>query len=139
VELLKTNDDPVRWEYPLGFDYNSEQQRFLQFAAAFSEALNIKPKIETGVCIQDASFHSQLLFPVGLSRFHSLRFSNFGPFITINDDEDLPDEMKSTILKLADRFGYTYIPYQYLDTDYTGSNPGVTGIDWWWIRYFDYV
>ncbi|MBB3210689.1 hypothetical protein FHS27_006537 [Rhodopirellula rubra] len=139
MELLKINDDPERWEYPLGFDYESEQERFLQFATAFFAALNISPMIETGACIQDASFHSQLIFPVGLVRYHSLRFSNFGSFITINDDEGVPDEILSTILELADRFEYTYIPYQYLDADYTGSNLGVTGIDSWWIRYFDYV
>jgi len=139
LELLKIHDDPEHWEYPLGFDYNAEQKRFLQFAGAFSAALNLNPKIETGSCIQDASFHSQLIFSVGLAKFHSLRFSNFGSFITINDGEDLPEEMLATTLQLADEFGYTYIPYRYLDADYTGSNPGVTGIDSWWIRYFDYV
>jgi hypothetical protein len=139
VELLKINDDPERWECPLGFDYNLERQRFLQFAAAFSDALSISPKIETGVCIQDASFHSQLIFPVGLATYHSLRFSNFGSFVTINDDENVPDDMLSTTLELAVRFGYTYIPHKYLSTVYTGSNPGVTGIDSWWMRYFDYV
>ncbi|HBE71074.1 MAG TPA: hypothetical protein DDW52_23250 [Planctomycetaceae bacterium] len=139
VDCLETNDDPERWEYPLGFDYQAEQRRFHEFAAAFSAAFSITSKIETGACIQDASFHSQLIFSVGLARSHSLRFSNFGSFVTVNDDEDVPNKMLSTILKLADQFGYIYIPYRYLDADYTGSNPGVTGIDSWWVRYFDYV
>ena len=133
------HDDPEHWEYPLGFDYIAEQNRFLEFAEAFSDSLNLNPKIETGTCIQDASFHSQLIFPVGLDRFHALRFSNFGSFVTINDDEGVPDEMLAKINRLAEEFRYTYIPYRFLDADYTGANPGVTGIDSWWVRYFDYV
>ena len=139
TELLERNDDPERWEYPLGFDYKAEQTRFLEFAAAFASDLKLNPKIETGLCIQDASFHSQMIFPVGLATFHSLRFSNFASLITINDDEDLPEEMLATTLRLADEFAYSYVPYRYLDADYTGVNPGVTGIDSWWVRYFDYV
>lgn len=139
MALLNEYDDPVLWEYPAGFDYRFEQDRFQNFAREFSIALNLTPKIETGICIQDASFHSQLIFPVGLARFHLLRFSNFGSFLTINDDEDLPDEIFATILRLAKEFKYTYIPYRYLDANYNGANPGVTGIDSWWVRYFDYV
>ncbi len=139
TELLKNHDDPKYWEYPPGFDYKAQQKRFLKFASAFAAATGLNPKIETGPCIQDASFHSQIIFMVGLARFHSLRFSNFGSFITINDDEDVPEEILSATLKLADEFQYTYVPCQYLDAEYTGANPGVTGIDSWWIRYFDYV
>jgi len=139
LSLLKEHDDPVYWEHPPGFDYRIEQERLLSFVDEFAKALKITPKVETGICIQDASFHSQIIFAVGFARFHSLRFSNFGSFITISDDEDVPDEMLVSIKQLAENYGYTYIPCQLLDANYTGNNPGVTGIDTWWIRFFDYV
>ncbi|MCA9108285.1 MAG: hypothetical protein KDA83_22975, partial [Planctomycetales bacterium] len=69
--MLELHDDPVNWEYPPGFDYDAEQKRFLEYANAFGTTLHLNPKAETGICIQDASFHSQLMFAVDGGRTHA--------------------------------------------------------------------
>ena len=76
-EMLELHDDPVNWEYPRGFDYDAEQERFMDFAGAFRAALQLDAKTETGICIQDASFHSQLIFAVDDGRSPSHRTRPF--------------------------------------------------------------
>lgn len=41
---------------------------------------------------------------MSLTLLHKTANSNFGSFITINDDEDVPDEMLATIIRLASEF-----------------------------------
>jgi len=138
-ELLQRHDDPKRWEYPKVFDYKGSNVYFLAFASSLNEEFGTHLKAETGSDIQDASFHSQIYFSVGLERFHLIRFSNFGDMVAVNDDSEMPDEILERIKKLLTQHKYNFVPCSHLDVPYTGSNPGVTGIDSWWIRYFDWV
>jgi hypothetical protein len=138
-QLLREYDDSTHWEYPPSFDYRAATIRFKKFADELSATLGVPLTTETGSYIQDASFHSQLLVPLAGGRNTLIRFSNFGNMVTISEDEPAPEEMLSTIKRLFDRYGYVYVPASVLEQPYRGSNPGVTGIDTWWIRYFDWV
>ena len=138
-KILIRHDDPERWEYPDAFDYASANARFLLFASALDKEFGTHFKTETGNHIQDASFHSQIYFSVGLARFYLIRFSNFGDMVAINDDLEIPVEVLSRVKKLFVEHKYSFISCEELETSYTGANPGVTGIDSWWTRYFDWV
>jgi hypothetical protein len=134
IELLKRNDDPDRWETPLGFDYGRESQDAQNFVNELQEKLHREIKFESGSHIQDASFHSQILFGQD-----SLRFSSFGRFAAFSPDAELPEEDCQIIKGLLEKRGYVLVPTRLLETKYTGKNPGVTGIRTWWIRFFDWV
>jgi len=101
--------------------------------------LGVAPRAETGVHIQDASFHSQMFLPLPGDRHALIRFSNFGDMATVSDDEPVPEPTMAVVRELLARHGHVYVPAAVLAQPYTGSNPGVTGIDTWWIRYFDWV
>jgi hypothetical protein len=139
LELLWRHDHPTHWEYPPGFDYRAATERFARFVEELSAKLGVAPRVETGVHIQDASFHSQVFLPLPGGRFALIRFSNFGDMATVSDDEPVPDSTMAEVLELLAKHGYVYVPAAVLAGTYTGSNPGVTGIDTWWIRYFDWV
>ncbi len=139
AKLLARHDHPTQWEYPPGFDYNAATSRFAEFVAGLSEVLGSAPLAETGVHIQDASFHSQVFLPLPGGRHGLIRFSNFGDMATVSDDEPVPEPTMALVTELLPRHGYTYVPAGVLHAPYTGSNPGVTGISSWWIRYFDWV
>lgn len=139
LELLRRYDHPTHWEHPPGFDYRQAEVRFARFVEDLSAASGVAPRVETGVHIQDASFHSQAFLPLADGRFALIRFSNFGDMVTVGDDEPIPEPTMHVIRELFSRHGYVYVPAVVLAEPYTGSNPGVTGIDTWWIRYFDWV
>jgi hypothetical protein len=134
IAFLQQHDDPVRWEYPEGFDYSAAVSRFREFVAKINRVLGTRFKTETESHIQDASFHSQ----VDLGGVW-LRFSNFGDMVAVTDDSFAdPDTLRIVRAHLSDHC-YRFMPNSVLDQPYTGSNLGVTGIDTWWIRYFDWV
>jgi hypothetical protein len=129
--LLLQHDDPTRWEYPPGFDYAAASAKFAQFTAELAGELGITLKAETGLHIQDASFHSQLYLPLPGDRYVLIRFSNFGDMATVSDDEAVPKALTELVAKLLARHAYTYVPAAVLHQRYTGINPGVTGISSW--------
>ncbi|CAN5697358.1 hypothetical protein BH10CYA1_BH10CYA1_04970 [soil metagenome] len=139
-QILSKYDDTVFWEYPQGFNYAAETRKFENFAKALSTQLKTPVKTESGTHIQDASFHSQIVLPDVDGVEISIRMSNFGNFVSIYqlDYAPVPGD-QSALIEMFDRWGYTYIPIEVLEQPYTGINPGVTGIDTWWIRYFDWV
>jgi hypothetical protein len=139
LKLLQRHDHPTKWEYPPGFDYRSAVDRFARFVEDLSASLGTAPRVETGSHIQDASFHSQIYLPLSDDRFALIRFSNFGDMVTVSDDEPVPEATMRVVQELFSRHKYVYIPARLLSEPYTGSNPGVTGIASWWIRYFDWV
>lgn len=139
LDLLRQHDDPRRWEYPVGFDYDAATRRFAEFSNALAASLNVPLKSESGSYIQDASFHSQIYVPLDSGRNTLIRFSNFGDMAAVSEDGPVPKEMMRGIIELLEKHGYVYIPARVLDQPYTGANPGVTGIRNWWIRYFDWV
>jgi hypothetical protein len=139
LNLLRQHDDPRRWEYPTGFDYDAATRRFAKFTEALSALLKVTLKSESGSYIQDASFHSQIYVPLDSERYTLIRFSNFGNMATVSEDEPVSEELMRAIVELLEKHGYVYVPAAVLDQPYTGENPGVTGIRTWWIRYFDWV
>ncbi|REK10777.1 MAG: hypothetical protein DWQ37_15140 [Planctomycetota bacterium] len=139
IGLLEQYDDPQRWDYPEGFDYDAASMRFADFVDALSDALGQALKTESGSCIQDASFHSQIYLPLDKQRFALIVFSNFGDMVTFSEDEPIPVDLKETVMNLLKRHEYVYVPSSVLERPYTGKNPGVTGIRDWWTRYFDWV
>lgn len=139
LELLRRHDHPTHWEYPPGFDYRTATERFARFVEELSARLGVALRAETGSHIQDASFHSQVFVPLPRDRHALIRFSNFGDMATISDDEPVPEPTMAAVVELLGKQGYVYVPAEVLAEPYTGSNPGVTGIRTWWIRYFDWV
>jgi hypothetical protein len=67
IETLKKHDDPVNWEYPIGFDYEKEQKSFFEAKNRLQSVLRKKLEFETGSDIQDASYHSAILLDL---KFH---------------------------------------------------------------------
>jgi len=139
TDLLRRYDDPVRWEYPAGFDHAQAVQRFQRFAKELAQLWGKQVKNETEVEIQDASFHSQILIPVRDGEFVVARFSNFGDMATFAEEVVVPDDLRQVLLALFDKHGYVYVEADILNQQYSGSNPGVTGIRDWWTRYFDWL
>jgi hypothetical protein len=136
-ETLKTfvkYDDPVNWEYPLNFNHKKEIADFKEFLSKIEVNLKEKINYETEYHIQDASFHSQIYLSGG-----SLRFSNFGRMVTFTIDHEVSQDITVLVKKLCSELGYLFIESELTEIRYTGNNSGVTGIDSWWIRYFDYV
>src|SRR5687768_6570902 len=138
-DLLRRFDDPVRWEYPAGFDDAGAAQRFRRFAEELASVWDKPLTIETESHIQDASFHSQIMVPVRDGESVLVRFSNFGDMATFAEEVAIPDDLRQALLELFEKHGYVYVPAHVLETPYSGGNPGVTGIRDWWIRYFDWV
>ena len=134
LELFHKYNDPRRWEYPEKYDYLGAISQFSRFVKALDVATGHPHKVETGSHIQDASFHSEVYINTGW-----LRFSNFGNMVSITPDHEVDSATVTTILRLCQEMGYTFIPTEFTELPYTGTNPGVTGIRNWWIRYFDYV
>ncbi|MFG0285341.1 MAG: hypothetical protein ACF8R7_13055 [Phycisphaerales bacterium JB039] len=139
LELLRRHDDPVLWEYPEGFDHTRAVLRFRRFAEHLESRWEKPIRTETEIEIQDASFHSQIFVSVSHGGRVVIRFSNFGDMATFEEEAAVPDDLRETLLSLFEHHGYVYVPYDVLTEPYTGSNPGVTGIRDWWIRYFDWV
>lgn len=141
-ELLEQHDDPKYWEYPGGIPRHAQagsDLRFQQFVKLLEDSLGKTWPIETGIQIQDASFHSQILFDAPDTHSGGLRFSNFGNMIAFTPDHELPTSLKEAVVAVAEQLGYVLVPSDVLEEDYTGRNPGVSGIATWWIRYFDWV
>lgn len=139
AKLFALYDHPTHWEYPPGFDYETANARFLKFVEALSKSLGYEVQKETGAHIQDASFHSQVLFPVQRDRQPTIRFSNFGDMASVSFGELLPKETTDIVDRLLKEHGYINVPSEELDLPYSGDNPGVTGIETWGIRYFSWV
>ena len=83
--------------------------------------------------IEDASYFAGLY-----STTVSIRFSCFGKLFSIFDLTNVDPAFASRIVEFISKHGYTYVPAEVLDTEYTGSNPHLKGTTWW-VRYFDYL
>jgi hypothetical protein len=113
--LLKEHDDPVNWEWPDGFDYKQATAKFAAFVELLGVEFDAKLTPETGVQIQDASFHSQVFVsPAGSDRF-VIRFSNFGEMVAIHDDANVDSEVFKKLVKMFADHGYNYIPSDVLN------------------------
>ncbi|MCC6820905.1 MAG: hypothetical protein V9H26_10925 [Verrucomicrobiota bacterium] len=138
LEILKSFDDSEHAEYPVGFVHEAAWSKFEKLA---QEVCPQYPgsEFETGLRIQDASFHGQIMLKVrgGIA---VIRASNFGNLITILDEDSLLENLSMTRLKrIFEKFGYTFVPSEILELDYTGKNGGVNGFRSWRLRFFDYT
>ena len=160
IKIFEANDDPINWEYPKDYEYDKSIKKFKEFVNEIQVKFKEIIEFETESHIQDASYHSELYLPSSVLSVPSvetrkqnimgkerdvqlrhgvIRFSNFGNMVTIYEEEDIKKEYLDYIFTLFDKYGYIYINSKYLNEKYTGKNPGVTGIDNWQIRYFDFV
>ena len=143
IGILEKHDDPIRWEDPEGFDYEKEQRGFFKAKDRIQQILRRKLEFKTGSWIQDASYHSHLVLDKDCIKNESesaqVRFSNFGKLIAFANEDSINERIKIDIIQHLNELGYTYIPEDILFQPYTGKNRGVTGIDNWWVRYFDFV
>jgi hypothetical protein len=136
--ILHEFDDRVYAEQPLGFDRAGAERRFRDIHLELEKALGMPLEAETGVYIQDASFHSQIRLGIFDDEIVVIRFSNFGEMIAISGESSLPETLLKRVTEFLGDRGYIHIPESALG-DYTGTNPGVDGISSWWIRYFDWL
>ena len=140
---LRRFDDPVRWEEPEGFDYESEQKAFYAAKNHLQSVLGQKLDFKTGSHIQDASYHSMIRLVGDLLKtqegYAQIRFSNFGKMVSILYEDIIKESVQIDIVQHLTALGYHYIPEGILENQYTGKNAGVAGIDTWWVRYFDWV
>ncbi|MDB5033583.1 MAG: hypothetical protein JWQ98_824 [Chlorobi bacterium] len=132
--LFMKYDDPVHLEFPRGFDRADANARFNEFAAELSRRSHAEYETETGLYIQDASFHSQIHLPDG-----RLRFSSFGEMIAFTPDHEVPPPLVDIIRDLARERGYLLVPTEVLETSYVNVKPAFSGIESWWIRFFDWL
>ena len=143
IETLEKYDHPERWEDPESFDYVKEQSDFFAAKDRIQYVLRKKLECETGSNIQDASYHSQIFLGEGTLKLEGeyalVRFSNFGKLIAFVNEDSIIESVKIDIIQNLNELGYTHIPEHVLYQPYTGKNKGVTGIDSWWVRYFDFV
>ena len=133
---MAKHDDPKYWDCPGDFSHWDAPEPFENFVAGLEVLLGRSLTTEGGGQIQNASFHSEIPFDGDRGR---LRFSSFGNMIAFMPDVDVSDSIRGAVSSLAKQLGYVLVRTEILEEQYTGSNPGVTGIETWWIRYFDYV
>lgn len=169
--VLQRLDDPVYAEYPGGWahwDQAAAEARFLRLVDTLATRLECPARqgipfshdqgydhvrehtlcYETGVYIQDASFHGDVLLPQSLltaealaaGSFVGLRTSNFGHLATLYDDDTaVRPDAHAIIVGALEELSYIYIPSRILNQPYSGQNHGVTGFSTWGSRYFNYI
>lgn len=140
LQLLRAHDDPRPQysEHPPGFDHSTAEACFTKMAEVIVAAYP-GSRFETGAEIQDASFHGQI-FVASTDKFALVRVSNFGGFVTFEDDDDcLTIEAREGLLGTFAAHGYTFIPPVILAEPYDGACPGVSGFRNWGYRYFEWI
>ncbi len=139
LRLLKSHDDTEYVEYPAGFDYALAES---QFAVMAEEIASLFPgsRFETGVEIQDASFHGQIYVALA-EQLTLVRVSNFGRFVSFcgGDYDCLPAVARDRLLQVFAAHGYTFIPPEVLDMPCDGVATGVSGFKTWGHRFFEWI
>jgi hypothetical protein len=138
IALLEQLDDREHLELPADFYYERANERFEAFFRALEVELGARLQSESGLMIQDASFHAMVRLPTGAERNDWLRFSNFGGIVSVYEDHNVPAELLERVVALAERHGYTYIPFRLLG----GPTPAALvgrHIPDWWTRYFEWL
>jgi len=139
LTLLKELDDPAHAEAPPGFDRASAERRFAALVGEILLRFGTVGRCETGIYIQDASFHGNVSLPFGEGRpSPELMVSNFGDLATVFDPAGiLTRQSLAQVVAALEDSGYAYVPERLLRLPYTGTSPG--GIETWAHRYFDWV
>ncbi|MDQ7824216.1 MAG: hypothetical protein RDV48_15545 [Candidatus Eremiobacteraeota bacterium] len=144
LDLLRNADNPDSGEYPPGFDREGAEKKFIKLAGKVEELLATKCFSETGVYIQDASFHGEIVVPREFWNADGdgifIRVSNFGGFATVGCySAEVPEKHLSLLIPVLEEMGYVYIPENILYELYTGGLPFREQGASWWLRYFDYL
>ena len=139
LQLLKTHDDPRNSEQPRGFDRDAAEARFTKMAEEIIAAFP-GSRFETGMEIQDASFHGQM-FIASAGRFAPVRVSSLGGFVAFcgDDDDCLTAEARGGLLGTFAAHGYTFIPQDVLSAAYDGACRGVSGFRDWGYRFSEWI
>jgi hypothetical protein len=149
-ELLRAHDDPARFEFPAGHDYERAAARFDQLGTQLRAAFGIAGSYAG----QDSSLHGAIEIPAastagGLRLL--VRVSNFGDLTAVSSEESLycDDAELAEIMHPADAtrvygtlegLGYIVLRLDPLEEMYNGvaahlRRKGAT----WRHRYFDYL
>ena len=135
LKLFHSLDDHNYIEYPKGFDRKAAEEKFQLFVKRLQKQTKMSLSIETGSYIQDASYHSLIRFDYN----NQLRFSNFGEMVTIFEEVPIDKKLYSIIQNLITEFRYTYIPEDYIYSNYDAKSLGVSDFKDWSDRFFDWV
>jgi hypothetical protein len=139
IAFFKAHDDPVYSEEPPSFDRDAAEARFTKMATAIVREFP-GSRFETGVEIQDASFHGQV-FVTSSGKSALIRVSNFGGFVTFfgGDYDGLGTDTRDKLLVTFAEIGYTFIPPDVLLAPYDGECRGVSGFRDWRYRFFEWI
>lgn len=141
LALMRSFDDPVYTEAPPTFDRVRAERKFAALVGEILLEFGLVGRCETGVYIQDASFHGSISVPFGSGRGQPLPkilVSNFGDLATVFDEGGiLTTKTLAEVVAVLEDSGYTYVPERLLRLPYTGTSPGL--IQTWAHRYFDWI
>lgn len=136
--LLYKHDHPTRLECPFWFSRRLAEKRLEAVHRALADGLDDPVEAESGVQIQDASFHGEIRLGVFDGEIVVIRFSNFGQMVAVSGEDCISGAMLDQIKAIFAEHGYVYVPLGELGA-YAGRNRGIDGIESWWDRYFDWA
>jgi len=136
--FLQENDDQTNYEYPKDFSLEKSELKFNQFAQKLQLSLKYDLNISSGACIQDASFHGEIMFRTKKGTV-LVRCSNFARMVNIDIEDNLEKQELELALMIIREFDYIHIPSSELKTRYVESSSEPIGIENWGHRYFDYL
>jgi hypothetical protein len=121
---------PPLLESPPDFNRAEAEKQFKKLHAAIQIALGYNCAMHTGVTIQDASFHGEIIIPRAKWKDGypiNIRASNFNKLVCIQHEDDLPPKEREAIINVIKLLNYRYISFA-----------EVSAKDLW-LRYFDYL
>ena len=117
-------------EAPAGFDRNRAEKRFYMLRSAVEKALGYRCHFSTGVEIQDASFHGEIVIPREKWKDDypiTVRASNFNNLVCIQHESDLELNEREALIKVFKDLKYRYISFDEV------SEKNL------WLKYFEYL
>ncbi len=117
-------------EAPAGFDRNQAEKRFYMLRSAVEKALGYSCHFSTGVEIQDASFHGEIVIPREKWKDDypiTVRASNFNDLVCIQHEGDLEQNEREALIKVFRELKYRYISFDEV------SEKNL------WPKYFEYL
>ncbi len=140
LDRLRQLDQSPSAYYPEGFDYELAVRRFHALAEILQQTLGVAHITESEELIQDASFHSQIIFELENSAVVLVRLSNFGDLVAMSANADqLTPSTKREVLQTIEHHGYQVVPMDIVHRPYSGTQYGAGDITTWWRRFFDYL
>jgi len=117
-------------EAPAGFDRNQAEKRFYMLRSAVEKALGYRCHFSTGVQIQDASFHGEIVIPREKWKDDypiAVRASNFNNLVCIQHESDLEMNERKALIQVFKELKYRYISFDEV------SKKNL------WLKYFEYL